>query len=94
MIAKRRAIGTNNDWRKELRSVLADMLTLRNQGLLNQREFDEKLDEVANSIPRVRVLEYNLPGGKTRFVLRSGNLGRVVFHFELYCGHPVQTCRT
>ena len=87
---KRRATGGNDKTRSELRSQLADILTYRAQGLLTQREYEEKLQEVELSLPRQgRLQEQDLPRGGTRFVLREARSGRVLGEFEFHQGHEV-----
>ena len=90
MIGRRRANEVSNDRRWELRGKLADILTLRAQGLITQREYEEKLEEVENSLPKKAHLEeHDLPRGRTRFVLRETGLDRVLWEFEFHDGHPV-----
>ncbi len=90
-IAKRRAIGVNTQTSRELRNELEDIVTLRAQGLLNQSEYEEKLQEVERSLPQTACLaEVALPGGGTCFVLRESGAGRVLAAFEFQHGRPVE----
>ena len=92
MIARRRAIGVSNDRCWELRGQLADIFTLRAQGLMTQKEYEETLEEIENSLPRKAHLEeHDLPRGRTRFVLREAGPGRVLWEFEFHDGHPVDS---
>jgi len=71
---------------------LADILALQAQGLLSRSEYEEKIAEVAGSLPRKASLaEYELPGGRTRFVLREEAAGRVLGQFEFHHGHLVES---
>jgi hypothetical protein len=84
------ARGGHNDKHWALRSQLEDILTLRAQGLLNQSEYEEKLEEVEQSLPQeARLAEYDLGRGRTRFVLRKAGPGHVLGQFEFHHGHPV-----
>ncbi len=88
MIGKRKATGLSNDRHWDLRSQLADILTLRSQGLLTQREYEEKLEEVEQSLPRpARLAEHDLPKGRIRFILREAASGRVLGEFDFNRGH-------
>jgi hypothetical protein len=90
-IAKRRAIGVTTASRQALRNELEDIVTLRAQGLLNQSEYEEKLQEVERSLPQTACLaEVDLPSGGTCFVLRQSGVGRVLAAFEFRRGHPVE----
>jgi len=90
-IASRKVIGVKTGSRQELRSELEDIVTLRAQGLLNQSEYEEKLQEVERSLPQTACLaEVDLPSGGTCFVLRESGVGRVLAAFEFRDGHPVE----
>ncbi len=90
-IAKRRGIGVNTESRQKVRNELEDIVTLRAQGLLNQSEYEEKLQEVERSLPQTACLaEVDLPSGGTCFVLRESGVGRVLAAFEFHHGHPVE----
>ena len=92
MITKRKNIGVNQDRYRHLRGQLGDILTLRAQGMLTQQEYEEKLEEVEQSLPqRARLAEYELTNGKTRFVLRAAGPGHVLGEFEFRQGHPVES---
>ena len=85
-----RLIGAKSDKRWVWKSQLADVLTLRAQGLLTQSEYEEKLEEVEHSLPLEAGLEeHDLPRGGTRFVLREAGPGRILGEFEFRNGHPV-----
>lgn len=89
MTGKRRSIGANDESFRELRNQIADLLTLRAQGMLNQDEYQEKLQDVERSLPSTaRLVERELPRGKTRFVLRETVQGRILGEFEFHDGHP------
>jgi hypothetical protein len=93
-IAKRRAIGVKTGSRQELRNELEDIVTLRAQGLLNQSEYEEKLQEVERSLPQTACLaEVDLPSGGTCFVLRESGVGRVLGSFEFHHGHSAESLR-
>lgn len=90
-VAKRKTIGMNAEGRWELRNQLEDILTLRAQGLLNQSEYEAKIEEVERTLARKACLaELDLPSGGTRFVLRETGAGRVLAAFEFRDGHPVE----
>jgi hypothetical protein len=90
MIAKRRTIGGSKDNYSQLRSQLADILTNRAQGLLTQREYEEKLEEFEQVLPGAgRLVEHDLPRGGTRFILREARSGRILEEFEFHRGHEI-----
>ena len=65
-------------------------MTLRAQGLLNQSEYEEKIEEVEHSLTQeARLAEYDMGRGRTRFVLRKSGTERVLGLFEFHHGHPV-----
>jgi hypothetical protein len=89
MTGKRRAIGANHESYWEVRNQIADLLTLRAQGMLTQNEYEEKLEDVGRSLPsQARLVEKELPRGKTRFILRETVQGRILGEFEFHDGHP------
>lgn len=91
-IVKRKAIGVKTGRRQELRNELEDIVTLRAQGLLNQSEYEEKLQEVERSLPQTACLaEVDLPSGGTCFVLRESGVGRVLAAFEFHHSRPVES---
>ena len=74
--------------RRDLGNQLADLLTQRAQGLLSQSEYDQKIEEFENSMPRpAHLAEHDLPGGGLRFVLRDACSGRLLQEFEFHHGH-------
>lgn len=89
MTGKRRTIGVNNENYWELRNQIADLLTLRAQGMLSQDEYEEKLEDVGRSLPnKAHLVERELPRGRTRFVLRETTQGRILGEFEFHDGRP------
>jgi len=87
---KRRAIDAKTDSRWQWRAQLADVLTLRDQGLLTQSEYQEKIEEVLLSLPEeTRLEEHDLPRGGTRFVLREAAQGRLIGKLEFRNGRQV-----
>ncbi len=83
-----RGVGSKVGSGRDLGSQLADLLTLRAQGLLSQREYDEKLAEFESSMPRpAHLAEQDLPGGGLRFVLRDARSGRLLKKFDFHRGH-------
>lgn len=90
-IAKRRSVAVRTGSRRQLRNELEDIVTLRAQGLLNQSEYEEKLQEVERNLPQTASLaEVEMPSGGTCFVLRESRVGRVLAAFEFHHGHPVE----
>ena len=63
---KRRAIDAKTDSRWQWRAQLADVLTLRDQGLLTQSEYQEKIEEVLLSLPEETRLEEHDPQEEER----------------------------
>ena len=92
MKRSRKDIGVIQNRHSEVANQLADILALQAQGLPSRSEYEEKLAEVVGSLPRqARLAECELPGGRTRFVLREEAGGRVVGQFEFHHGHLVKS---
>lgn len=92
MSRRRKDTGVIPDRNSEVANQLADILALEAQGLLSRSEYEEKLAEVAGSLPGHACLaEYELPGGRTRFVLREAGSGRMLGQFEFHHGHLVDS---
>jgi hypothetical protein len=90
-IAKQRTAGAMSKSHRELRNQIEDILTLRFQGLLNQTEYEEKLEEVGHSLPQAESLaELDLPSGGTRFVVRETRSRKVIATFDFVDGYPVE----
>jgi hypothetical protein len=91
MTAKHKRNGTRQKVHSELRSQLADMLTLRTQGLLTQGEYEERLEQIGRALPRGgRLAERDLPTGGSRFVLSEARTGRILGEYEFHLGHEVE----
>ena len=88
MTYKRRAFTGETQAHPDLKSLLADIVVRRAQGLLTQREYEERLEEVSYSLPQNgRLEEHDLSRGGTRFVLHEARSGRVLGQFEIHPGH-------
>ena len=82
----------NRGGQAELKNQLADLLTLRAQGLLSQQEYEERLEEAERSLPEAgRLVEQDLPRGGCRFILREARSGRVLGEFDFHLGHEVDS---
>jgi len=89
MNSKRKISGAENGPWREVRNQLADMLTLREQGMITQREFEEKLEDLERALPPgARLMEHERPAGRTMFVARDRS-GRALPELEFQHGHVV-----
>ena len=92
MSRRRKDMGIIPNRYSEVANQLADIVALQAQGLLSRSEYAEKLEAVAGSFPRrASLAEYELPGGRTRFVLREEAAGRVLGQFEFHHGHLAES---
>lgn len=75
--------------RRQLRNELEGIVIRRAQGLLNQTEYEAKVEAVERALPQTACLaEVALPSGGTCFVLRESGVGCVLAAFESHHGHP------
>jgi hypothetical protein len=69
--------------RKELTGLLGALLEERDHGLITQGEYDERLENLAASLPQdLTLVEFDLPHGGTRYAVRNHKTGISIDHFE------------
>jgi hypothetical protein len=89
MITPQKHHMNKQDRHQELFQTLSALLTSRDQGLLNQADYEHKLDELRTTLPPQTVLmEVDLRGGGTRFLLKRSVTGEILDLFDFrrfYC---------
>jgi hypothetical protein len=83
MITHRKRRGNSGSRHQGLVLSLSDLVASRNQGLLNQVEYEEKLDDLRMLLPSQCILiEVDLRDGGTRFFIKRSHTGEVMEVFD------------
>ncbi|MEI7731107.1 MAG: hypothetical protein WCO56_16135 [Verrucomicrobiota bacterium] len=85
MITKSKNRSLAKPLRKGLAGQFAALLAMRSQGLINQIEYEQRLEEISFGLPpRSTLVETDLQDGGTRFVVRESDTGAILEVFEFW----------